>query len=49
MAHLHLNPVEVGLLHYGTLLDMYECFLQETGRAKRREQHYIDDLFPLGM
>lgn len=49
MAHLHLDMVGVGLLLYGTLMDMYECFLQEHGLAEPRVKHYIDDIIPLGL
>ena len=40
--------MKVGLLRYGTLLDLYECYLQATGSAKPHEENYIDDLIPFG-
>ena len=49
MAHLGLKMSEVGLLRYGLILDLLECWLQETGRAKRYVEYFIDDVIPLGM
>lgn len=49
MAHLGLTMTEVGLLRYGLLLDLFECYLQETGRAKPYQEHYIDEVLPFGM
>ena len=49
LTHLHLTRSEVGLLRFGYLLDLIECWRQENGLAKPRHHVTIDDVIPLGI
>lgn len=49
IAHLHLSRVEVGLMVFGELLDLIDCWRLETGRAKPLRQWFIDDVIPSGI
>lgn len=49
LAHLHLTQEEVGLLRFGHLLDLIECWWQENGLAKPARNLTIDDVIPVGI
>lgn len=49
LTHLHLTRAEVGLLRFGYLLDLIECWRQETGISKPLRHVTIDDVIPLGI
>lgn len=49
LAHLHLTQEEVGLLRFGHLLDLIECWRQENGLAKPARNLTIDDVIPVGI
>lgn len=49
LAHLHLTRAEVGLLRFGHLLDLIECWRQEAGISKPRRNVTIDDVIPVGI
>lgn len=49
LAHLNLTQTEVWLLPFGLLLDLVECWKQETGRAKPHREVSIDDIIPMGI
>lgn len=49
LAHLHLTQAEVGLLRFGHLLDLIECWRQENGLAKPARHVTIDDVIPVGI
>ena len=49
IAHLHLSRVEVGLMVFGELLDLIDCWQLETGRAKPARIWFIDDIIPAGI
>ena len=49
LAHLHLTQAEVGLLRFGHLLDLIECWRQENGLAKPARNLTIDDVIPVGI
>ncbi|AHI22083.1 hypothetical protein B843_03460 [Corynebacterium vitaeruminis DSM 20294] len=38
--------MEVGLMVFGELLDLIDCWRLETGRAKPLRQWFIDDVIP---
>ncbi len=49
IAHLPLSRVEVGLMVFGELLDLIDCWRLETSRAKPLRQWFIDDIIPSGI
>lgn len=49
IAHLQLSRVEVGLMVFGELLDLIDCWRLETSRAKPLRQWFIDDIIPSGI
>lgn len=49
LAHLNLTQTEVWLTPFGLLLDLVECWKQETGRAKPHREVSIDDIIPMGI
>ena len=49
LAHLHLTQEEVGLLRFGHLLDLLECWRQEQGISKPRRHLTLDDVIPVGI
>ena len=49
LAHLGLTQTEVWLLPFGLLLDLVECWKQETGRATAYREVFIDDVIPDGI
>lgn len=49
LAHLGMNRAEVGLLRFGHLLDLIECWRQETGISKPHRHVTIDDVIPVGI
>ena len=49
LAHLHLSQAEVWLMPFGLLLDLVECWKQETGRATPYREVFIDDIIPDGI
>ena len=34
---------------FGLTLDLFECYLQETGRSKAKRETCIDDIIPIGI
>ena len=49
LSHLNLTQTEVWLLPFGLLLDLVECWKQETGRAKPYREVFIDEIIPSGI
>lgn len=49
LAHLHLTQAEVGLLSFGHLLDLIECWRQEASISKPLRHVTIDDVIPVGI
>lgn len=49
LAHLGLRQDEVGLMVFGELLDLVDCWRIETGRAQPLRQWFIDDIIPPGI
>ena len=49
LAHLGFSLTEVGLLRFGHLLDLIECWRQENGLAKPERNLTIDDVIPVGI
>lgn len=49
LAHLGFSLTEVGLLRFGHLLDLIECWRQENGLAKPARNLTIDDVIPVGI
>ena len=49
LAHLNLTQTEVWLLPFGLLLDLVECWKQETGRARPYREVFIDEIIPPGI
>ena len=47
LARLSMNRTEVGLLRFGHLLDLIECWRQEVGVSKPRRIVTIDDVIPV--
>ena len=43
-----MSITEVGLLRYGLLLDFFEIYLQEHGKRKPYQEHFIDEFIPDG-
>lgn len=43
-----MSITEVGYLRYGLLLDFYEIYLQEKGKLKPYQEHFIDEIIPDG-
>ncbi len=48
-AHLHLAGEQFWLTPFGLLLDLVECWKQETGRARPYREVFIDDIIPPGI
>ena len=36
-------------MRVGLLFDLFECYLQESGRAKPKREVFIDDIIPMGI
>ncbi|MGV3103812.1 hypothetical protein [Rothia sp. 32237D007AR] len=49
ISHLHLSLEQVWLMPFGFLLDLVECWKQETGRATPYRLLTIDDVIPEGI
>ena len=49
LAHLGFKLTEVGLLRFGYLLDLIECWRQENGLATPARHLTIDDVIPIGI
>ncbi|WP_180342614.1 hypothetical protein [Auritidibacter ignavus] len=49
LTHLGLRQDEVGLMVFGELLDLVDCWRIETGRAKPARVWFIDDIIPAGI
>ena len=48
-AHLGLTVEQFWLTPFGLLLDLLECWKQETGRAKPYREVFIDEIIPVGV
>ena len=48
-VHLHRSEEETWLTPLGFLMDLWECHLQYTGRAKPKRVLTIDDVIPEGV
>lgn len=46
---LHRPETEVWLMPLGQLLDQWELYRQFYGLAKPRQEHFIDDIIPMGI
>ena len=48
-AHLGLTGEQFWLTPFGLLLDLVECWKQETGRTKPHREVSTDDIIPAGI
>lgn len=48
-AHLGLTGEQFWLTPFGLLLDLVECWKQETGRARPYREVFIDEIIPPGI
>ena len=37
------------MLPFGLIMDLWECHRQNSGLAKPRREHYIDEVIPAGL
>ena len=49
LAHLHLSADEFWCMRFGLLLDLWECYRQEQGFARSKNDSNIDDVIPCSL
>jgi len=48
-VQLNRSEIEVWLMPFGQLLDLWECHKQFNGLAKQKREYFIDDVIPHGI
>ncbi|MEI3542041.1 MAG: hypothetical protein V8P98_04475 [Acutalibacteraceae bacterium] len=48
-VHLRRSEDEFWLMPIGLILDLWECHKQYCGMAKPKQEHFIDEIIPMGV